>query len=97
VEALTIIPTGSDEASGLRPGSKAPRAGVYVVTHSCPSHSSEHEVMIWVPIILPRCNKCADARFRYKAPLPIAIQHHKYFQPPFNGVGTLPVPGRWAR
>jgi hypothetical protein len=53
MEALTIIPTDSEEASDLRPGSKAPEAGVYVVTHSGPSHSSAHEVMIWVPTILP--------------------------------------------
>lgn len=97
MEALTIPATDSDEILSFRPGSEAPEAGIYVVTHSSPSHAPAHEVLIWAPAILPSCNKCADARFRYKGPLPIAMQDHEFFQPLFRGVGKLPAPGRWAR
>ena len=89
--------TDSDETFDLRPGSEAPEAGIYVVMHRSPSHSPLHEVLIRVPIILLKCNQCADARFSFKAPLPIAIEDHEFFKPAFSGVGTLPAPGRWAR
>lgn len=85
------------DETNLRTGSEVPKAGVYVVIHRMPSHASAHEVLIWSPIILPKCKGCSDARFSFKGPLPIAIEDHEFFKPAFSGVGILPAPGRWAR
>jgi len=83
--------------SNLPPGTEVRQTGTYVVMHRNPSHAPAHEVLIVTPTILPACNGCADVRFSFKEPIPIAIEHHEFFKPAFSGMGTLPVPGRWAR
>jgi hypothetical protein len=69
----------SPETSNLCAGTVTPFVGIYVVSHFDPSHAPSHEVMITTPMVLPKCNACADVRFSLRSAPVQLIEDNEYF------------------
>lgn len=68
------------QAANLPADTVVSSVGIYVVSHHNPPHAPPHEVLIAVPMILPKCKICANVRFRLKIPLPERISENLFFR-----------------
>jgi hypothetical protein len=64
----------------LPAGTRSPHPGKYVVLHRDPAHAVPHEVRIAVPMLLPKCNACADVRFSLQRMLVEPIEDNEFFR-----------------
>src|SRR5262249_8597499 len=59
-------------------------AGIYVVSHDEPAHNPPHEVLVAIPMILPKCKICDNVRFSLKTELPERITENPFFRPEYS-------------
>jgi hypothetical protein len=82
----------SDPTKSIRPGAVAP-AGIYVVVHREPAHTTPHEVTISAPMILPECNDCMGVHFSRRCSSPVPVGDCDFFQPRLSAA-LEPLPPR---